>query len=203
MKKTSILTALLLVLLSTICEARVIVYKGTGRMVRGDGTVARTVPTTLFFLLDPATFEGRWVFAQNIAGAKTIFDDGSTQYGLCVDVQTPGMGSAYYATATFAFTTPGNFNCFSVRLGGKKANVVLIANQAPETVAKSMAGSYSFINGLMVVDGGVSVAIDVKRTQTFNNLNGGTGVSPAGAAGLIIAEYTAPPKNYTNAIPNP
>jgi hypothetical protein len=201
MKKLTSLAAFFLTLLvwASTSEAVVIVYKGTGAIVRGNDVTAKTVSTTLFFILDPTTFEGRWIFAQTIAGAKTIFDDGSNQYGLAADIQTSGLGSAYYAHSTFAFTDPDSFNSFCVRLGGKKADVVTVANQAPVRIAKSMKGSYSFINGIKVVDGTVSVAVDLKRTQTFNQ----NALSVAGAAQVILNEYTAPPKNYQLGVPNP
>jgi hypothetical protein len=201
MKKLTSLAAFFLTLLvcSATSDAAVIIYKGTGAIVRGNDVTAKTVSTTLFFILDPATFEGRWIFAQSIAGAKTIFDDGSRQYGLAADIQTSGLGSAYYAHSNFNFTDPDSFDSFCVRLGGKKAEVVTVANQAPVIIAKTMKGSYSFINGVKVVDGTVSVTVDVKRTQTANQ----NALSVVGAANVILNEYTAPPKNYQLGVPNP
>ncbi len=199
--KAKLLLAVLVALLGTsiISEATVIVYKGTGKILRGNNVTAKPVATTLFFVVDFNSLEGRWVFAQTVNGVKSIFDDGSNFYGLA-DVNTTPTRTVTYSNTNFAYTNAANFTFFSVRLAGKKANVFLTATATlPATIGKSMAGSYSFNDGTNdhVVDGPVAVSVDLKRTQ-FSN---GNGLVVAQAAGAIITEYLG--KGYQNVVPVP
>jgi hypothetical protein len=199
--KANLLLAVVAALLgmSLTSEATVIVYKGTGRILRGNNLTAKPVATTLFFVVDFNTLEGRWVFAQTVNGVKSVFDDGPRFYGIA-DVNTAPNRTVTYSTTSFAYTNAATFNFFSVRLAGKKANVFLTAGAAlPATIGKSMAGSYSFNDGTNdhVVDGPVAVAVDLKRTQ-FSN---GNSLAVAAAAGAIVNEYIG--KGYANTVPVP
>ena len=199
--KAKLLLALVATLLGTslVSEATVIVYKGTGRILRGNSLTAKPVATTLFFVVDFNTLEGRWVFAQTVNGLKSIFDDGARSYGIA-EVNTTTARTVTYATTSFAYVNPTSFSFFSVRLAGKKANVFLTAGApVPATIGKSMAGSYSFTEGTPhVVDGPVAVSVDLKRTQ-FSN---GNNLTVAQAAAAIINEYV-PGKGYANVVPIP
>ena len=202
MKKITLLVLLLALFgMATVSEATVIIYKGTGKFLRGDSVQAKTVSTTLFFVVDFNTLQGDFVFAQTIAGLKTIYDDGTRNYGIAEVKNSANSSTVYYTSADGAFNNATSFTFRGFRMGGKKANVFLKAGDPlPATIPKTVVGSYSFATGTPhVIDGPFTMSVDLKRTQ-FSNQNN---LTTSQAIGAIINEYTAAPKNYTSATPNP
>jgi hypothetical protein len=192
--------ALLLAFLAlpAAAEATVIIYKGSARILRGNSLKATSVPTTLFFVIDFNTLEGRFVFAQTVDRVKTVYDDGSRNYGIA-EVATKPTPTVFFTSADGAFVGTTNFTFRGFRMSGRKANVFLLpTDPLPATIPKTVTGSYSFSAGNpIVLDGSFRMSVDLKKTQTAN----GVGNSTAQAAGAIIAEFTG--KGFANTTPNP
>jgi hypothetical protein len=189
-----------LLLFSQAAQATVIVYKGTGRITRGNANESKIVSTTLFFVVDFDTLVGEFVFAQNINGAKTIYRDGVRNYGYSEVKTSPTASKVFFTSADGTFAATNNFTFRGIRMGGVKAKVFLLAGApAPATIPKTVTGSDSFATGNpLLIDGPFTISVDLKKTQ-FANLNTLTADQ---AVGAILNEYTAPPKNYTNALPS-
>lgn len=190
----------MLALLSTVADAEVLIYRGTGRITRGNGTERHVVITTLFFVLDTTNLGGSFVFAQNIAGAKSVFDDGQRAYGLA----QVGASNSKYTTYTNASGSYNNFQSFtfsSARLGGVDGKIFLTAG-APTffPAPRALSGSYSLTTGTpLAIDGTFALVIDTIRTQ-FANKNTLTAQQ---AVNKLVNDYASPPFNYQKTVPNP
>jgi hypothetical protein len=186
-------------LVPMVSQADVVVYKGAGTLVRGNGVQAKGVPTTLFFVHDFGNLTGQFVLLQTIGGLKTIYTDTSLNYGIA-KVKTATGPKIYYTATAGAFTNASNFTNAAYRMGGREAKVNLRAGQpVPSLVPKTLVGTYSFTQGFpLVIDGNFTLTLDVARTQSDNSNN----LTQAQSVGRIINFYTSS-RGYTNTVPVP
>ena len=185
--------------LAVAAHATVIIYEGNGKILRGNSVSGRLVPTTLFFVVDFNNLNGNFVFAQTVAGVKSIYDDGPRNYGIA-EVATQPTPTVSFTSADGAFVAPNNFQFRGFRMRGKKSKVFLTSNAPlPATIPKTVAGSYSFSAGTpVIIDGTFTLTVDLTRTQFAN----GNNLSVEQAVGAIINDFTQK-KGFTNTAPIP
>lgn len=183
----------------TVSQADVVVYRGTGILIRGNSVQAKAVTTTLFFVHDFNALTGQFVLLQTIGGLKTIYTDTSLNYGIA-KVKTAPPPKIYYTSTARSFTNPTNFTNAAYRMGGREAKVNLRAGQpVPSLIPKTLTGSYSFTQGFpLVIDGNFTLTLDSVRTQSDNANN----LTQAQSVGRIITFYTSS-RGYQNIVPTP
>ncbi|MEA3212935.1 MAG: hypothetical protein QOE70_5992 [Chthoniobacter sp.] len=184
---------LLIFLLATAtAQARVVVYKGTAKVTES-GIPTHTTGTfsRIFFLvINFDTLQGNMIFAQGSGQNKTIFDNGSRNYGI-VEIPTVPTPTIYLTAVdpNNGTTDPHHFTHIYSHFHGKKAQLTLESGPGGfvGNLPKSLSAFVSTTIGNLVFAGAGTVSFDVKRTQQYNATGQTNNVN--GASLAIRGEY--------------